>query len=142
VAQENVEIVRRVMNAFNERDITTFLADMAPTVQFFAPETAAAAGRKSLYRGHDGVRQFFRDVENVWDSLQVRAQDFRLTDDCVVAIGRATGERSGEKLDEPVTWAWRLQDGKVLWGRAYEKLEDALQDVGAPRTELDLRADP
>jgi hypothetical protein len=58
-----------------------------------------------------------------------------------VAIGRVTGERSGEKIEMAVAWAFRLQEGKVTWARVYEKLEDALQDCGVPQTEQDVHAD-
>jgi ketosteroid isomerase-like protein len=138
VTRENVEIVRGVMDAFNKRDLETLLPYLDPTVQFFAPQTAAAVGRKNLYRGHEGIRQYFEDVASVWESLQIVPQDFRFTKDCVVAIGRAIGERSGEKMDMEVAWALKLQNGKVLWGRAYEKLEEALADAGIPQAEQDV----
>jgi ketosteroid isomerase-like protein len=138
VARENVEIVRRVMNAFNQGDLQAFLTYMDPMVQLFAPQTASAVGRKSLYRCHEGVREFFEDIATVWESLQLVPQDFRYTNECVVVIGRATGERSGEKQDMQPAWGWKLRDGKVLWGRAYERFGDALADVGIAAAEQDV----
>src|SRR5437773_11319112 len=98
------------MNAFNQRDLKALLTYMDSTVQFFAPETASSVGRKSLYRGHDGVREFFDDVATVWEGLNLVPQDFRYTDDCVVVIGRVTGERSGETVDRQAARAWKLRE--------------------------------
>jgi ketosteroid isomerase-like protein len=48
----------------------------------------------------------------------------------VVAVGTVTRERDGEHLDTQAAWGWKLRDGQVVWGRAYEIPATAFADVG------------
>jgi uncharacterized protein len=118
------------MTAFNLRDVDDVLAMMDPSVEFFAPQTALSVERHSSYHGHDGVRQYFNDVSGVWARLQVIPQDFRFSDSHVVTIGTIVGERDGDYVDDEVAWAWKLRDGKVVWGRVYQNPVEALEDTG------------
>jgi ketosteroid isomerase-like protein len=134
VSQENVKIARHLMEAFNRRDLEEFLTFMAPTVEFFAPRTAAEVGRGTPYSGHEGARQFFADVESVWGaSLQLHPQEFHPEGDHVVAVGTVTGQRDGEHLDTEAAWGWKLREGKMVWGRAYEIPATAFDDVGVSK---------
>jgi ketosteroid isomerase-like protein len=140
VSQENVKVVRGLMDAFNRRDLEEFLTFMAPAVEFFAPRTASAVGRGTSYSGHEGLRQFFVDVTSVWgESLQLHPQEFHPEGDHVVAVGTVTGERDGEHLDTEAAWAWKLRNGKIVWGRSYEIPATAFEDVG--RLQQDARTD-
>jgi ketosteroid isomerase-like protein len=140
VSQENVKIVRSVIDAFNRRDLAEFLTFMAPAVEFFAPRTASAVGRVTSYSGHEGLRQYFADVETTWGpTLQLHPQEFHPEEDHVVAVGTVTGERNGEHLDTEAAWALKLRDGKVVWGRAYEIPATAFEDLGVSKR--DARTD-
>jgi ketosteroid isomerase-like protein len=130
VSGDNVEVVRRLMTAFNERDLDETLALMDANVEFFAPQTALSVARPATYHGHEGIRQYFDDVAAVWSNLEVIPQDFRRGEAHVVAVGRIAGERSGERIDDEVAWAWKLRDGRVVWGRVYQEPREALTDVG------------
>ena len=48
----------------------------------------------------------------------------------MVALGTIVGERDGEQVDDEVAWAWKLRDGKVVWGRVYLTPAEALEDTG------------
>jgi ketosteroid isomerase-like protein len=125
-----VEIVRRLMTAFNLRDHENVLALMDADVEFFAPQTALSVERHASYHGHDGIRQYFEDVGGVWTTLQLIPQEFRFTDSHVVALGTIVGERDGEYIDDEVAWAWKLRGGKIVWGRVYQEPDEALEDTG------------
>ena len=127
---EDVQLVRRLMNAFNRRDVQDLLGCVDTDVQFFAPQTASSVGREMMYSGHEGLRQYFADVEKVWNTLQVTPEEFHSADGHVVAIGRVAGELNGERVESEAAWAWKLRDGKAVWGRVYEKPADALMDTG------------
>jgi ketosteroid isomerase-like protein len=118
------------MAAFNERDVGVVLELADPEIEFYAPVTAEAVGRQSSYQGHEGILQYFDDVGTVWDRLEAAPQDFRTTAEHVVAIGAISGERAGEQIDDKVAWAWKVRNGKVVWGRVYLALSEALEDVG------------
>ena len=129
---ENVQVVRELMAAFNGRDLERFLALTDPDVAFFAPQTASAVGRKTMYRGHEGIRQYFADVEKVWRHLQLIPHEFQAKDESVVVTGKVTGERGGEGLDSQAAWGWKLRVGKATWARAYEGSKEAFEDTGVP----------
>jgi ketosteroid isomerase-like protein len=118
------------MNAFNERDVGAVLELTDPEMEFYAPLTARAVGRLSSYQGHDGIRQYFDDVGSVWDSLEVTPEEFRSANNHVVVLGTIVGQREGERIDDQVGWAWKLRDGKAVWGRVYPASEEALKDAG------------
>jgi ketosteroid isomerase-like protein len=83
-----------------------------------------------MYRGHDGMRQYFDDVQKVWKKLRVDPREFRAIADRVVAVGRVSGDRDGNRVDSQAAWAWKLRDGKVVWGRVYENPAGAFVDAG------------
>ena len=55
----------RCSRRFARRDVETVLAHAADDV-VFSPMTADYAGRSEAYSGHDGIRDYFRDVGTVW----------------------------------------------------------------------------
>ena len=103
---------------------------MDPGIEFYAPLTARSVGRQASYQGHDGLRQYFADVGEVWDRLEVIPKEFRSTNEHVVTLGEIVGEREGEQINDEVAWAWKLRDGKVVWGRVYLTPAEALEDTG------------
>jgi ketosteroid isomerase-like protein len=84
---------------------------MAPDCELHAVGTAAAAGRRSPYRGHAGMREYFADVAAVWDKLLVHADDFRVVPGSVIVLGHITAVRGGERMRRSIVWTWRLRDG-------------------------------
>jgi ketosteroid isomerase-like protein len=126
----NVQAVRCLLTAFNERDIDAVLELMDEDVEFYAPQTALSVDRNSTYQGHEGIRQYFEDVGAVWVDLQLVPMDFRSADPHVVALGTIVGERDGGVLRSEIAWAWKLRNGKIVWGRVYAEPAEALQDAG------------
>ena len=57
----DIEVVKAIFAAFAARDVEAVLALADPDVEFTAV-TGEDAGRTEPYRGHDGMRQYFRDV--------------------------------------------------------------------------------
>src|SRR6476620_10121765 len=92
MAQENVEIVKRVMDLFNraaEGEQTPELLELiAPDVvidmtrRVFNPDT---------YEGHEGLARLGRDVRDVWGNFQVEPERFIDAGDRVVVIETRRG---------------------------------------------------
>ena len=68
MSQENVEIVRRVFEAFNRRDIAAFLELLDPDVEW-VPILAVLEGR--VYRGHEEIRRWIKDLATDWEFFEV-----------------------------------------------------------------------
>ena len=106
-----VATVRAIYDAFAHRDVEAALAFIATDIEFLPQGTAALAGRTVAYRGHDGVREYFRDAARVWDDLTLHAHDIRAATGSVVVFGHVDGRVAGEPVERRVIWTWQVRDG-------------------------------
>jgi ketosteroid isomerase-like protein len=126
------KIARELFSAFSERDLDRILELTDPNLAFFAPQTGEAAQQPyHYYGGHDGLREYLTHVTRVWESLEVWPVDFVEKDECVLALGYVYAvPRVGVPARRNVAWAWKVRDGKVVWGRVYTDEEEARRDLG------------
>ena len=75
--------------------------------------TAALIGRTEPYRGHEGMREYYADVQRTWDDLVLFAEDFRAIPGAVVVMGHVEGRVDGEPVRRSAVWTWKVQDGKA-----------------------------
>jgi ketosteroid isomerase-like protein len=130
VSEEKSDMVRRVFEAFTERDVDAVLELADPDVEFYAP-TGSIAGHDEPYRGHDGMRQYFEDVARIWEELEVIPHEYRELDDTVVALGRVYGRGlDGLLVDSPTGWIWKLRNGKIYECRVYTSRQETLDAAG------------
>jgi ketosteroid isomerase-like protein len=127
-------VVKAVFAAFAERDVERVLELIDPEVEFTAM-TSDYAGRTEPYRGHEGIRDYFRDVSLVWDELRLTPRDYREVGDGVLVTGRVNARSSARIVDGSTGWIWRVRDGRVVYGRVYAsaaEAERAAMDGAAP----------
>ena len=132
MAEENIQIVRRVFDGFVRRDVEAVLEVMAQDVEFSAPVTQELAGKNVSYEGHDGIREYFDDVARVWQELEVFLHEYHeVGDDRILVAGRVRGRGTARHIvDEPAQWAWRIEGEKVVWGSVFSDREEAVRSVG------------
>jgi ketosteroid isomerase-like protein len=111
---EDVDVVRAIYDAFAARDLDAGLAHVAGDFELVVEGTARIAGRTGPYRGRDGLRQYFSDVERAWDELTLHAEDFRALPGSVVVMGHVEGRRGEEEIRRNVLWTWRVRDGLAV----------------------------
>ena len=111
---EDLDVVRAIYAAFAARDLEGALDFVAPGCEIHLEGTARAAGRSGPYRGHEGLRQYFADVEQVWAELELHADDFRTIPGSVIVMGTVTGLSSTERITRRVMWSWRLRDARAV----------------------------
>jgi ketosteroid isomerase-like protein len=133
----NVESLRRVVEAYNARDIDGFIAYFDPNGEFHAAFAVVGGG---VYRGHDGVRKFFRDIEDAWgeeNGLEPEAY-FDLGEHTLAFhVLRARGRHSGAEVTTPVAHVMRWRDGLIVYAKSYVDKEEALRDLGVSESELE-----
>jgi len=129
----NSGLVRRLYEAFDARDVDALLDVVAPEIEFFGP-TATLLNEGRCYRGHEGMRRYLRDVEALWQDLEVDPQTLREVGNHVVALGRVRARaHDGMELDTPAAWVWRVEADRITWGCAYgdpDQMPRALQEGG------------
>jgi ketosteroid isomerase-like protein len=133
VGRTDIEVVQAVFAAFAERDLEAVLELAAPDIEFIAV-TSDYAGRTEPYRGHEGIRQYFRDVAEVWDELRLTPTDYRVVGEQVLVTGRVSSRSSARVVSGSTGWVWRVRAGKVVWGRVYASAEEAVAGVGLNRS--------
>ena len=130
MSQENVENVRRAIDAFSERD-AELAATFATTDFEWFPAMPAAVEREG-YKGPEGVGMYLRDVLDTWEELRLLPDQFRDLGDRVVMLGRMAGRglSSGVGVDAPIGMVFECRDGKI--SRIHSLLDhaDALKAVG------------
>jgi uncharacterized protein len=126
VGNTDIDVVKAVFAAFAERDLEGVLVHLAPDVEFIAV-TSDYAGRAGPYLGHDGMREYFRDVARVWDELRLTPTDYRQVGDQVLVTGRVLARSPSRTVAGSTGWIWRLVDGKVTYIRVYASAEDAVR---------------
>jgi ketosteroid isomerase-like protein len=126
MSHENVELARRVTDAFNRRDLDGLLALMDPDIEFAPFEIALAGGEP--FRGHDGVRTWLEEAFAIFPDIRAELGDIHDLGAAVVASGRLHGQgsESGASFDRPLHMAEEWRDGKVVWWYAYATEAEAL----------------
>jgi ketosteroid isomerase-like protein len=129
MSQENVELVRRALDAFNRRDVAALL-ELTDSEVETVTDLVSVEGHP--YRGHSGVRDWFRDLLAVFPDFHAEILEARDHGDFVIALVRrsAHGLDSGTPIEENVWQASEWRNGKVLWWKVFATEAEALEAAG------------
>ncbi len=121
--------VRELVAAFNERDLESFIAGLDTEVELL-PLLAQLEGK--AYRGHDGAREMFVELDQDWEHVRIEIDELRDAGEEVVALChlRSRGRVSGVDLDMPLAVLWRFRRGKILYLKSFSEPADALRAAG------------
>jgi ketosteroid isomerase-like protein len=125
VIATDIDLVKAMFAAFAARDLETVLTLADPEIEFTAV-TGEHAGRTDPYRGHEGLRAYFRDVAAVWEELRLTPREFRPVGDLVLVTGKVSARSRGRSVTGSTGWIWQVRDGKVIYGRVYGSAADAI----------------
>jgi uncharacterized protein len=117
---EHVEVVRRLFQAVEERDLQGVLDCYDEGVEI---HEAASLPYGGIYRGHDGAVKHAIGFLAAWDDHQGEAEQrldphfFAGDDGATVAVlfrHRAIDQASGRRLDAPEVSIYEVRDGKIV----------------------------
>ena len=128
VIATDIEVVKAIFAAFADRDLDGVLAVSDPDIEFTAV-TGEQAGRIEPYRGHAGMRQYFRDVAEVWEELRLTPREFRVVGDLVLVTGKASARSRSRTITGSTGWVFGVRDGKVTYAHVYASAADAIAAV-------------
>jgi ketosteroid isomerase-like protein len=130
MSQENVELVHRAYEAFNQRDLDALLALCDPDVEFILFIMQVEGGRP--YRGHAGVRSWSERLLDVYPDFSVDLEEVRDLGDLTLAQVRMRGHgvESDAPMDQTIWQIAELRQGKVVWWRFVGTETEALEAVG------------
>ncbi len=126
MSQENVEIVRRLAEAF-PHDEEEWLSKVDPALEWYPIEEA-----HSLSRGHEAAIRVRRSWLENWEGHQMDVEEVKDGADSVVACMHLTGrgKMSGVEVDFRVYMHFKLRDGKVVYCYEYADRGEALEAAG------------
>jgi ketosteroid isomerase-like protein len=110
---DEIEVVRGLYEAFQRRDLDAMLVAISDDAELFFEGTARLAGRAEPYRGHSGLREYFADVERIWEDLVLHATDYRAVPGSVIVMGHITGRRQGLDVRRSSVWTWKVSGGRA-----------------------------
>jgi ketosteroid isomerase-like protein len=135
MAQENVELVRRIVDVMDadgfEAALPLFLDAAHEDVEW--REDPAWPG-SSVYRGVEQVRQVILDRMDTLDFDQ-RTEELLSADDKVVAFVRwvGRGKASGAQGEMQMAMVWTLEDGAITKLEFFLDRAQALAEAGLPQ---------
>lgn len=132
MSQANVEAHKRGVEAINRRDIEALTELLDPEVEWHDVFHLMLGGDAAVYRGHEGVRELFRDLYEVLTELHGEYSEVRDLGNRLVAIGRirTRGRESGAQVQSPLAALVDFRNGKAIRVWTYLDPKEALEAAG------------
>jgi ketosteroid isomerase-like protein len=129
MSQENVEIVRRAIDAFAHRDLDAAVRDNDSEVKVdFSRSHGIEAG---IYRGHQEVRAFWSAFLDAFDRISVSVDEFIECGEHVVVPNRTRfWGREGVEVEAQSTYVVTFRNGRIVEWRLFQARAEALKAVG------------
>jgi uncharacterized protein len=129
MSAEDVETIRRGVEAYNSGDVEGLIATSDPDVRLTPIRKLLEGGE---YVGHEGLREFVADMDEDWTERGIDVSELRDAGDRVLVLGDfyGTGRASGTEVRYPVAWLCEMREGKLARLRAYTDQGQALADCG------------
>ena len=129
MSQENMEIVRRLFEAVGRGDIEDVIGCAAE-------DGVIDASRRLLggrsFVGHQGIREYFAMLDDVWSNIRTEPEDFIPAGDAVVVPVRVvnTGRASDITVGAQAAWVAEVRDRQVARMTVYQSRAEALEAAG------------
>jgi ketosteroid isomerase-like protein len=129
MSQENVDVVRRNVEAWNRRDLGTWLATFRSDAEI---DWSRARGPfKGVYR-RPGEHEAFWDVFwSTFEDLQLETYDFAEAGSEVVVSNTAHARgRGGGEVVARSTLVYTVENGQITRIRMFQERDEALEAAG------------
>jgi uncharacterized protein len=129
MSQENLEVVGLAHERLNEGNINGLIAlcdddfELDMSARVLNPET---------YRGHEGIRRFYREVSEIWEEFRWEPLRILEAADKVVVLlhSHGRGRGSGLEMARDAAMVWTVREGRAVSVRFYIDQAEALEAAG------------
>ena len=129
MSQENVEIVRRMNEAWNGRDHGAWLAAYSPEAEI--DWSRSRGPLKGVYRGHDELEAFWDAFWSTFEDVQVEYHGFtEVGREGVVPNTAHVLGRQGIEVVARSTFVFTVENGRITRLRMFQERADALEAAG------------
>jgi ketosteroid isomerase-like protein len=105
-------LIQRAHDALNRGDVDALLSICDPE---FRLDMSDRVLNPAIYEGHDGIRRFYDEVSEVWESFSWEPLE-------ITGIGRG----SGLELERHAAMVWRVEADRALALTFYRDPDEAL----------------
>jgi ketosteroid isomerase-like protein len=129
MSRENVEVVRRWIEAYNRRDMDGLIEVIETDFEF----RSIFVSVESVFRAPDGFpRAYFTTLDEAYASFVVSPSDLMDAGAAVLMVATADweGQASGAEGKTPIFTAFWVRSGKVSRAETYTDRAQALEAVG------------
>ncbi len=126
MSSDNLEIVKRGFDAFNERGVEGIIPLVHPGFEATTPPSLAS--EPDTYHGPDGIRRWFDSFDEVMEEIRWEPHGFHEVGDLVVVefTLRARGKTTGLDFGQGAAMVWEIQDRKASRLELFQTLDEAL----------------
>jgi ketosteroid isomerase-like protein len=126
MSQANVEVVRRLYEAFLRGDQSAIVAGLHREIEWRSIEDTETR------HGHDGVATSVAGWLETWEEHDLEPEEYLDAGDQVVVSTRlrGRGRQSGATVETRYFAVWELRDGQAVAYREYPSKPAALEAVG------------
>jgi uncharacterized protein len=131
VSRENVELVRRGWEAFEEGDLSGVIALLSPEMVTSVAPPIPVAG---TYRGPEGFLQVTIDWAEGFDDLVMTGEEFIDAGEQVVvrSLHRSRGAASGAPVETDIWYVFTVRAGRAARVDIFNDRVEALEAAGLP----------
>jgi hypothetical protein len=118
-----------MIDTFNRYDIEGFIAACAPDIEL---RSLRGMIEDAVYRGHQELREFERDMDSVWSERHMDALGVETREDTALVLARLRmrGRASGVLAERDVAMTMRLSDGLISRFAVHDGLDAARRELG------------
>jgi ketosteroid isomerase-like protein len=134
--QDNVERYRHFLSALSGRDEDLLVAFCDPGIEI---RSVFAAVGGAVYHGHEGARQWHRDLQGSFGGeFRVEVEAFFDLDEYTLAFTalHGRGGQSGAEVTMPATGVAKWRDGLCVSHKGFLHKQDALRELGVSENAL------
>ena len=133
MTSRNLNLATEIVDAVARRDVPRLIELTDPDVEW--RPFATGLMEEGVYRGHDGIRQYVRDLDDAWELLRADVDDGLAIGASVLLVGRLRyrGRGSGVETENTAGWAIKFRDGKLISMRAFRDPEHVIAALASSR---------
>jgi ketosteroid isomerase-like protein len=130
VKGSDADLITRMLDEWNGGDLDALLQVFDPEVEVRPALSTFMASM--VYRGHEGVREWYAETNEPWAQLQAEAERFVEAGDRTVVIVALHARVSGSEIDVAARIAHvvTVRDGRIVRLDGYDEPDKALAAVG------------
>jgi ketosteroid isomerase-like protein len=130
MSQENLDLARKGIEAWNRRDADLWLSYASPEIVWIPAGPAAV--EQAVYNGHDEAARGLAAVWDTWEVFEFVESEMRDLGDSVLWLGhvKMRGGTSHVELDQEFALHSLLSNGKFIRVQAFLSWRESLKAVG------------